>query len=1001
MADVARRLAAGVLLAAGMLAGTTVRGGLASGGTVTNYTANGTNWVAHIFSTVGPTSIVFDAAGNVEYLVVAGGGGGGTRHGGGGGAGGLLAGTTNVTAQSYTIIVGGGGAGGPGKPAPEASRYGGAGTNSSFGTIAATGGGGGRTYSSELGHTGNGGSGGGGAGMNSQTGGSATSGQGNAGGNGRISEAPGGGGGGAGTAGKNAPTSINGGDGGTGVVSSISGVATYYAGGGGGGGDVGGTGGTGGPGGGGHGGDNGVQTSQTPGTDGTGGGGGGCRGNTESFGGSPGGSGIVIVRYPVLSVLLSAPTPSQAFIYPVSITATATVSAGTAPHTVTFYTNVNDGDFGEAVNVGLLSGTTYTNALGTLDVGNYKIYAKVVDSASTTNYSATNAFSVALPALTVTLNAPANNTTVPFDVSIAATATVAYAEGSTNVQFYTNSTLSGTYGLASAGSLVSGETYANAATIGTMESGTTNYIYAMVTDQDSTAYSVTNAIITLAPPSVSLTAPTDNGEFYAGTAIAASATVAGGAPTYTVTFYTNQGAEAYVQAGNPDSTPPYGVSLTGLAVGDNYHVYAKVSDGYYDEATSSTRTFKVLPTPTEILVAANSADPKEPYATWGTAAHDIKTALDYAASLNVDIVTVSNGTYNITSEIVVSNAITVRSFKDGVYGGLSGAASTIVSGNGSCRVFNIKNSAAKVDGFAICNGRGESAVGDDAGIGGGVRLSGGFLSNCMVTNNQARAGNVSGGGIYIGAGGGTVSNCLIKGNRADEANQNNGGGGIYVNYDNVAAPVTIMDCKILNNACSKQGGGVFVYNGGDHKPTAVIRNCLIAGNRQSSTDADERYDGGGGLYHSGRIRVILESSTIASNTAIYGGGICFRNLGEPEFTMTNSIVYGNMATTRGVNHDKNLGATTWRNSCTTPAIDGWDTASMTSSDPLFVNAAAGDFSLQQTSPCIDTGVNKGWMTGAKDLAGNDRILKGSSSLTVDMGAFETYVPPSGTLILLR
>ncbi len=45
----------------------------AEGGTVTNYTdAGGTNWIAHIFTTVGTTSLTIIAGGNVEVLVVGG-----------------------------------------------------------------------------------------------------------------------------------------------------------------------------------------------------------------------------------------------------------------------------------------------------------------------------------------------------------------------------------------------------------------------------------------------------------------------------------------------------------------------------------------------------------------------------------------------------------------------------------------------------------------------------------------------------------------------------------------------------------------------------------------------------------------------------------------------------------------------------------------------------------------------------------------------------------------
>ncbi|HPL75457.1 MAG TPA: hypothetical protein PKW18_12940, partial [Candidatus Sumerlaeota bacterium] len=68
-----------------------------SGGYVTNYTLNGTNWTAHIFTNVGTTNFIVSGGSlNCEVLVVAGGGGGGgsasnvEKGGGGGGAGGVI-----------------------------------------------------------------------------------------------------------------------------------------------------------------------------------------------------------------------------------------------------------------------------------------------------------------------------------------------------------------------------------------------------------------------------------------------------------------------------------------------------------------------------------------------------------------------------------------------------------------------------------------------------------------------------------------------------------------------------------------------------------------------------------------------------------------------------------------------------------------------------------------------------------------------------------------------
>jgi hypothetical protein len=182
----------------------------------------------------------------VEYLVVAGGGAG--RYRGGGGAGGLLAGTVNLLGNATTTItVGAGGSNN--------------GTNSVLGSIIAIGGGRGSDGSSDAT---SGGSGGGGGAIVDNSGngghiywapGTGTSGQGFSGGSGGVGPpsnyVTGGGGGGAagaGVAGENNWPSFIGGHGGLAYLSSITGTATYYAGGGGGfGQSKGGVGGIGGP----------------------------------------------------------------------------------------------------------------------------------------------------------------------------------------------------------------------------------------------------------------------------------------------------------------------------------------------------------------------------------------------------------------------------------------------------------------------------------------------------------------------------------------------------------------------------------------------------------------------------------------------------------------------------------------------------------------------------------------------------------------------------------
>ena len=242
----------------------------------------------------------FDTA---EYMIV---GGGGAGVVGAGGAGGLLFGNASLSATTYSMVVGAGRAGGQVFPVTRADD------SSGFGVTAFGGGAGG--YNGPGGGPGYpGGSGGGGA-AHGWPGGSGrfatgTAGQGNNGGpeagSGFAALWPAGGGGGAGSAGLNVQDSPVAGSGGIGKAINW-GLPTDYGtpgptpgrwfAGGGGGSTLGGVAGTGGAGGGGDGG----GPPPIPGTSGatnTGGGGGGYGPGT----GGNGGSGIVIIKYPVIT----------------------------------------------------------------------------------------------------------------------------------------------------------------------------------------------------------------------------------------------------------------------------------------------------------------------------------------------------------------------------------------------------------------------------------------------------------------------------------------------------------------------------------------------------------------------------------------------------------------------------------------------------------------------------------------------------------------------------
>ena len=271
----------------------------------------------HTFTSPGTFQVTAGETTTAKYLIVAGGGGGGGDNSGGGGAGGLhYKEGISLSPGSFPITIG---SGGNGAPSTNTNASNG-GDTTVGGTINITADGGGK------GGTGNGGQyaggpGGSGGGAAGETGpspsyiGPGTGDSGHPGGldvqsppngwgnNGGLnSPGGGGGGGGARSLGQNAKSGTVGGDGGAGAQYSISGSNVYYAGGGGGGNEnsvpspspSGGQGGGGGmnyshP----------NKPAAANGDDGTGGGGGGGTHNQGGVTGGNGGSGIVIIAYPI------------------------------------------------------------------------------------------------------------------------------------------------------------------------------------------------------------------------------------------------------------------------------------------------------------------------------------------------------------------------------------------------------------------------------------------------------------------------------------------------------------------------------------------------------------------------------------------------------------------------------------------------------------------------------------------------------------------------------
>ena len=159
-----------------------------------------------------------------------------------------------------------------------------------------------------------------------------------------------------------------------------------------------------------------------------------------------------------------------------------------------------------------------------------------------------------------------------------------------------------------------------------------------------------------------------------------------------------------------------------------------------------------------------------------------------------------------------------------------------------------------------------------------------------------------------------------------------------------------------------------------------ITNCLVIGNESAANY--------GGICGGSGARV--ENCTIVGNTAAKSHG------GAAYITAYNVIAWSNHSKVGTANQ-----FTADHYSC---APECTNATSITMAPQLVdygsgygTNHVAGDYRLQKTSPCINTGTNLPWMANAVDRDGHTRIDR--FSRLVDMGCYE-YLP-KGMMFNLR
>ncbi len=375
-------------------------------------------------------------------------------------------------------------------------------------------------------------------------------------------------------------------------------------------------------------------------------------------------------------------------------------------------------------------------------------------------------------------------------------------------------------------------------------------------------------------------------------------------------------------------------------------VYAnQAGNAFYDDAPAVAHTFYIYP---NIAYVALSGDDANNGRTWAAAKRTIQAGVDIGRPGGA--VWVSNGVYNTggvamggaTNRVAITNSIAVRS--------VNGPALTTIAGGDQIRPVGIETGL--LAGFTLTNGVVTNAWGGGAwGMGPEA-----VITNCHINGNQA----VSGGGVS----GGTVYNCDLLGNYSMDS-----GGGAIVSH--------LIQCNITGNRAGRNGGGVRwstvdsctimnnaaigLSGGGVCEGTA--NGCLIAGNSAG-------FFGGASVY------------TPLNNCTIYAN-----HTGVSAGSLMNCIALGN-----GIGDVYGLENCHIRNSCLGSVNTHYRDFGVRNGvdgnmigNPLFMDAANGDFRLQAASPCINAGDNALVPTNlVTDLAGRPRISGGR----VDMGAHE-------------
>ena len=257
-----------------------------------------------------------------------------------------------------------------------------------------------------------------------------------------------------------------------------------------------------------------------------------------------------------------------------------------------------------------------------------------------------------------------------------------------------------------------------------------------------------------------------------------------------------------------------------------------------------------------------------------------------------------------------------------------------------------------------------------------------------------------GAGLFASTGtaGIVLRNCSFTNNNVEHSSSSFGGGAYF------AESATLTNCTFIDNTATSDGGGAY-FN-----VDATLTNCVFASNTANR--------GGGAWLRSGGTVI---NSTFYNNTATVRGGGLFLvfedtdmrtdGLQTSPFTLQNSILVGNTATTAGPQVYVNNTATSEVNIQTnlieggaadivyaTPGGDIMEAGTVdATAAAVFASTDADNaeyLRLKAGGPAVNAGNNTYASGITTDAAGRARIQDG----TVDLGAYESGIKTAQQII---